>query len=189
MYAEFYVYRKWPNFSKELYSFAFQPAMWESFSYFIFSLAQSFKIFCRLSGCVCYLFVVINLHFPDDWQCSASVPVIIFAVHISSLMKFLFKCCPWKKIELSEVPLWHSRLRMQHCCSRGTGHSYGTGSIPGWGTSTCHACGQKKIELSYHWDRRTMDEALYLCSVDEFSSSICLVFLSSEQYTLKIRSF
>ena len=44
-----------------------------------------------------------------------------------------------------EVPEWHSRLRIQHCYSCGTGHNCSTGSIPGLGTSTCCWCrGEKK---------------------------------------------
>ena len=36
-----------------------------------------------------------------------------------------------------EVPLWYSRLKIQLCCSCGTGHNCGTSLIPGPETSTC----------------------------------------------------
>ena len=35
--------------------------------------------------------------------------------------------------ERMEVPLWHSRLRIQHCCSCGIGRNCNVGSIPGPG--------------------------------------------------------
>ena len=31
-----------------------------------------------------------------------------------------------------------------HCCSCGVGHSYGSDSVPGPGTSICQGCSQKK---------------------------------------------
>ena len=45
----------------------------------------------------------------------------------------------WKlKILLLGISLWHSRLRIWHCCSCGTSCNCGTGSILGLGISTCH---------------------------------------------------
>ena len=43
-----------------------------------------------------------------------------------------------------KVPLWHSRLRMWHCCNCGTGHNCSTDSFPGLGTSICYRCSQKE---------------------------------------------
>jgi len=40
--------------------------------------------------------------------------------------------------------LCHSGLRIQHCHCSGFGCCHGTGSIPGLGSFTCHAHGQKK---------------------------------------------
>ena len=51
----------------------------------------------------------------------------------------------YKKL-LLEFPLWHKRLRIQHChCSCGMGHNCSTGLIPGPGTSTC----QKKALMQF----------------------------------------
>ena len=48
------------------------------------------------------------------------------------------------EIERWGVPWWLSRLRIlhYHCC--GSWYCHGTGLIPGLGTSTCCAHGQKK---------------------------------------------
>lgn len=43
-----------------------------------------------------------------------------------------------------EFPLWCSKLRMWHCCSSGTVYICGLDYIPGQGTATYRACGQKK---------------------------------------------
>ena len=48
----------------------------------------------------------------------------------------------FKKITL-EFPLWHSRLRIWHCCSYGIGGSCGLDFIPSLETSICCGCGQK----------------------------------------------
>ena len=46
--------------------------------------------------------------------------------------------------ESGGVPLWLSRLRIQHCHCCDSGHIYGEGSVAGLGTCTC--CGNfKKI--------------------------------------------
>ena len=45
------------------------------------------------------------------------------------------------------VPLWHSRLRIQHCHCSNSGHCCGMGLLPGMETSPCHGCGQKKSEF------------------------------------------
>ena len=44
-----------------------------------------------------------------------------------------------------EVPVWHNRLRIQHCQSCGIGHNCSMGLITSQGTSTCHECSQKNI--------------------------------------------
>ena len=45
------------------------------------------------------------------------------------------------------VSWFFSRLKIRHCHCCDNGYSYGEGSIPGPGTSTCHRCGQKKEHL------------------------------------------
>ena len=51
---------------------------------------------------------------------------------------------PLYKIHIQGVPWWLSGPRIQHCHCCGSGHYYGTGSVPGPGTSACYGCGQKK---------------------------------------------
>ena len=46
------------------------------------------------------------------------------------------------------VPLWCSRLRIQHCYCSSSSHCYGSGSIPDPGTSTCCRCSQKEKIMS-----------------------------------------
>ena len=41
------------------------------------------------------------------------------------------------------VPLWHSRLGIQHCHCSSLGRCYDVGLIPGTGISTYHRHGQK----------------------------------------------
>ena len=43
-----------------------------------------------------------------------------------------------------EVPMWHSGLKIWHCCSCGTGCDCSTVLIPSPGTSTCCSCRKKK---------------------------------------------
>ena len=50
--------------------------------------------------------------------------------------------------------MWHSRLRIQHCCSYGTGCNCSAGSITGLGT--CQRCSQKSgggdwLHISQFW--------------------------------------
>ena len=44
-----------------------------------------------------------------------------------------------------EFLLWHSGLRIWHCCSCGLGHSCTLDLTPGLGTSICYGCKKKKI--------------------------------------------
>ena len=61
-----------------------------------------------------------------------------------------------------EVPVWHSRLRIQCCCSCGTGCNCGMGSVPGLGIPHATDAGEKK---SLQWKRRGFCERnLYLLS-------------------------
>ena len=43
-----------------------------------------------------------------------------------------------QKSHIWAFPLWHSGLRIGHCCSCGIGQSCSLDSIPGLGTSICH---------------------------------------------------
>ena len=45
-----------------------------------------------------------------------------------------------------EVPFWPSRLRIQHCCSCGTGRNCNAGSNPGQRISKYQGCGPPKKE-------------------------------------------
>ena len=47
-----------------------------------------------------------------------------------------------KKAE--EFQLWHSGLRIQHCCSCGVDHSCGSNAVPGLGTSIFSGCSKNK---------------------------------------------
>ena len=47
------------------------------------------------------------------------------------------------------VPWWPSKLRIQHCHCRGSGHCCGPGSIPGPGTHTCLRYGQTNKKTKY----------------------------------------
>ena len=57
-----------------------------------------------------------------------------------------FMRCFILKNSMSGVPLWCSRLRIQHFQCSSLGPCFGTGLIPGHGISTCCRCGQKKIK-------------------------------------------
>ena len=48
------------------------------------------------------------------------------------------------RIYFGGVPSWHHGLKIQHCHYNSLGRCYGTCSIPGPGTSTCHGCSQKR---------------------------------------------
>ena len=43
-----------------------------------------------------------------------------------------------------QPPVWHSGLKILHHRDFGIGHSCGSDSVPGLGTSICHGCGQKR---------------------------------------------
>ena len=51
------------------------------------------------------------------------------------------------KRKKKKVLLWHSRLRIQHCHCRGSGHCSDTGSIPGLGN--LHATGVAKKKKNH----------------------------------------
>ena len=62
--------------------------------------------------------------------------------HVTLYNPVLFLVLPHSKRKRIEfgVPVWLSRLGIQHCHCHGSGHCYGAGSIPGLGTSSCLRC-------------------------------------------------
>ena len=88
-----------------------------------------------------------------------------------------------------EFPLWHSRLRIQHCCSCGVGHSCGLDSIPGLGMSICYECGHKKWVYKYiHFCGTT--RVSWLSSRARWSRGITwAVVIDTEALDKFIRSF
>ena len=56
----------------------------------------------------------------------------------------------------SEFQLWLIRLRIWYCCRYSVGHRCSSDSIPGWGTSICQGCGQKKERkrIKFHFENK-----------------------------------
>ena len=56
------------------------------------------------------------------------------------------------RLQMEELPVWHSRLRTQHCCCSSSGLCCGTGLIPGLGTTTCHRQAPPRPPQKCRWN-------------------------------------
>ena len=76
------------------------------------------------------------------------------------------------------VPLWHSRLRIQHCHHSGLGCCCGAGLIPGLWTSTCCRHGQnffliKKMKnVLKNLNKSLINGLLELKSIDKLETAV-----------------
>ena len=74
---------------------------------------------------------------------SCSNPLIIYNTGFLLYCWIIFLWCYYPEMLLVEF-WWTWVLSIQHCFYCGLGHCYGSGSIPGPGTSACHSSCQKK---------------------------------------------
>ena len=105
------------------------------------------SVFCFISSFVSFF---IRLHLLEssydiclslfDWLSM----IISRSLHVAANGIIVFFLNIWVKIPLLESSLVAQRLRTQHCHCNSLGRCYGTGSIPGLETSTCHEHGQNK---------------------------------------------